>query len=555
MALIVKLRPLILRVARFRAVGYNPGQTEYSGRSPRMPFALYRKWRPRRFEEVVGQEHVTRTLRNALRLGRIAHAYLFAGPRGTGKTTTARLLAKAVNCLAEAAEERPCDRCRICQAVNEGRLIDLIEIDAASNRGIDEIRDLRERVRFSPSEARYKVYVIDEAHMLTTEAFNALLKTLEEPPPHVIFVLATTEPHRIPATILSRCQRFDFRRLTTAEIVGRLEEIVASEGLAAEPEALTWIARQATGSLRDAVTLLDQLAADGEPITVERVRQALGAGRWDLISEVVEALGEGETARGLTLIARAVEEGAHPQQLARQLVEHLRAVMWLQWGNTESLDLPAEQIPAVQRHARALSPEVLPRLIRLFTTAASDIRSAWQPQLALELAFVEAALACQQARAARGVPTAIPSAPPAPSTPVPSPPATPAAAGASAPPAPSPGNLTLDAVRERWASILKAVRAQSLPTEALLKSCTLHSVEGNTVVLAWPSELLRDKFQDPRAKAQALVEDILSHTFGLPVAIKNIVARKTRRGRSATEDPLIQRAVEDLGAQVDEESP
>mgnify|MGYP001774145024 CR=1 FL=1 len=160
-----------------------------------MPFALYRKWRPRRFEEVVGQEHVTRTLRNALRLGRIAHAYLFAGPRGTGKTTTARLLAKAVNCLAGSVEERPCDRCRICQAVNEGRLIDLIEIDAASNRGIDEIRDLRERVRFSPSEARYKVYVIDEAHMLTTEAFNALLKTLEEPPPHVIFVLALSLIH------------------------------------------------------------------------------------------------------------------------------------------------------------------------------------------------------------------------------------------------------------------------------------------------------------------------------------------------------------------------
>ncbi len=519
-----------------------------------MPFALYRKWRPRRFEEVVGQEHVTRTLRNALRLGRIAHAYLFAGPRGTGKTTTARLLAKAVNCLAESVEERPCDRCRICQAVNEGRLIDLIEIDAASNRGIDEIRDLRERVRFSPSEARYKVYVIDEAHMLTPEAFNALLKTLEEPPPHVIFVLATTEPHRIPATILSRCQRFDFRRLSTAEIVGRLEEIVAAEGLKAEPEALTWIARQATGSLRDAVTLLDQLTADEEPITVERVQRALGAGRWDLVSQVIEALGEGETARGLTLIARAVEEGAHPQQLARQLVEHLRAVMWIQWGNTESLDLPAEQIGVAQQHARTLPPEVLPRLIRLFTAAASDMRTAWQPQLALELAFVEAALACQQARAARAAPASTPAltpvaVPTSPTTgaPAPPPPAAAPAAGVGT------GSLTLEALRERWASILKAVRAQSLPTEALLKSCALYSVEGNTVVLAWPSELLRDKFQDPRAKAQALVEDILSHTFGFPVIIKNIVARKTRRGRPATEDPLIRRAVEDLGAQVEEE--
>jgi len=513
-----------------------------------MPLALYRKWRPRRFEEVVGQEHVTRTLRNALRLGRIAHAYLFAGPRGTGKTTTARLLAKAVNCLAEAVEERPCDRCRICQAVHEGRLIDLIEIDAASNRGIDEIRDLRERVRFSPSEARYKVYVIDEAHMLTTEAFNALLKTLEEPPPHVIFVLATTEPHRIPATILSRCQRFDFRRLTTAEIVRRLEEIVAAEGLSAEPEALAWIGRQAAGSLRDAVTLLDQLAADEEPITVERVQRTLGAGRWDLVGEIVEALSEGETARGLTLLARAVEEGAHPPQLARQLVEHLRAVMWLQWGDASGADLLPEQHAAAQRHARALPPEVLPRLIRLFTTAAADFRSAWSPQLALELAFVEAALVCQQARAAR-------SAPPVPPAPSPVP-----AAATAAPPSPTPpgpaspsGGLTLEALRERWVSILKAVRAQSLPTEALLKSCALHAVEGHTVVLAWPSELLRDKFQDPRAKAQALVEDILSHTFGVPVTIRNIVARKTPRRRPAAEDPLIRRAVEDLGAQVEEE--
>ena len=517
-----------------------------------MPFALYRKWRPRRFEEVVGQEHVTRTLRNALRLGRIAHAYLFAGPRGTGKTTTARLLAKAVNCLAEAVEERPCDRCRICQAVNEGRLIDLIEIDAASNRGIDEIRDLRERVRFSPSEARYKVYVIDEAHMLTTEAFNALLKTLEEPPPHVIFVLATTEPHRIPATILSRCQRFDFRRLSTAEIAGRLQEIAAVEGLSAEPEALTWIARQATGSLRDAVTLLDQLAAEGEPITVERVRRALGAGRWDLVVEIVEALGEDQIARGLTLLAQAVEEGAHPQQLARQIVEHLRAVMWTQWGDAGAMDLPAEQAAAARRHAASLPPEALPRLIRLFTAAGTDARSAWQPQLALELAFVEAAVVCRHARSARL---------PAPSGPLPvaasSASTPPAPVPTAAPPEPSPGGpaapLTLERLRERWSGILKAVRAQSLPTEALLKSCTLHAVEGNTVVLAWPSELLRDKFQDPKAKAQALVEDILSHTFGFPVVVKNVVARRARRARAPTDDPLIRRAVEDLGAQVDEE--
>ena len=239
--------------------------------------ALYRKWRSRTFEDIVAQDHVTHTLANALHSGRIAHAYLFTGPRGTGKTSTARLLAKAANCLGPEDGPRPCNQCPICQAVDEGRLIDLIEIDAASNRGIDEIRDLREKVNFRPNEARYKVYVIDEVHMLTNEAFNALLKTLEEPPGHVIFVLATTEPHKIPATVLSRCQRFDFRRIPAADIVGRLRYIAEQEGILVKDDALAFIARQATGSLRDAISLLDQLVAYGEEtVSVEQVQQILG---------------------------------------------------------------------------------------------------------------------------------------------------------------------------------------------------------------------------------------------------------------------------------------
>ena len=216
--------------------------------------ALYRKWRSQTFDEIIGQQHVTQTLINALKLNRIAHAYLFAGPRGTGKTSMARLLAKAVNCLAEAGVERPCNRCRICVAVNEGRLLDLIEIDAASNTGVDDIRDLRDKVGFRPGEARIKFYIIDEVHMLSNSAFNALLKTLEEPPEHVIFVLATTEPEKIPATITSRCQRFDFKRIKVSDIAERLAFIVAQEGLTAEPTALEYIARQGAGSMRDAIS-------------------------------------------------------------------------------------------------------------------------------------------------------------------------------------------------------------------------------------------------------------------------------------------------------------
>jgi DNA polymerase-3 subunit gamma/tau len=223
-----------------------------------MTLALYRKWRPRVWDEVIGQEHVVQTLRNAVVTERVAHAYLFAGPRGTGKTTTARLLAKAVNCLDPDPAAHPCDRCAHCQAVNAGRFLDLIEIDAASNTSVDDVRDLRDKINFSPNQGRFKVYVVDEVHMLSTAAFNALLKTLEEPPPHAIFILATTEVHKIPATVLSRCQRHEFRRIPTAEMLAYLTTMAGRENLLADSDALALIARQSTGSLRDAISLLDR---------------------------------------------------------------------------------------------------------------------------------------------------------------------------------------------------------------------------------------------------------------------------------------------------------
>ncbi|HIP88147.1 MAG TPA: DNA polymerase III subunit gamma/tau [Anaerolineales bacterium] len=359
-----------------------------------MTQALYRKWRPRTFEEIVGQEHVVRTLRNALNSGRVHHAYLFAGPRGTGKTTTARLLAKAVNCLAPDPADRPCNECAICQAVNEGRLMDLIEIDAASNTGVDDVRELRERIGFRPNVARYKVYVIDEVHMLSNAAFNALLKTLEEPPPHAIFVLATTEPHRIPPTIRSRCQRFDFRRIPLEAIVERLERITRGEEIVAEREALILIARQATGSMRDAESLLDQLAAytDGG-ITVGVVRAALGTGAEEAVMGLVDALAEGDTACGLDLINRVVDQGIDPRQFARQVVEHLRGLLLTRLGSEETpLHIPDGLRETFRAQARRFEPRQLARAVRLFNRAAVEARATWQPQLPLELAFVEAAL-------------------------------------------------------------------------------------------------------------------------------------------------------------------
>ena len=525
-----------------------------------MSQALYRKWRPQTFDQVVGQEHITRTLRNAIAAGRISHAYLFTGPRGTGKTTTARLLAKAVNCLDPDPAQRPCDKCTTCVAITEGRLLDLVELDAASNRGIDEIRDLRDKIRFSPGEGKYKVYIIDEVHMLTEPAFNALLKTLEEPPPHAIFVLATTDPQKVPATIVSRCQRFDFRRLTLAEITSRLQEIVADEGLTAEPDALTLIARQATGAMRDAESLLDQLAASGGAITLALAQSTLGAGPIEIISAVAEGIADADMARGLDAINRALDRGADARQLARQITEHLRQLMLLKVGGDKQADIPAEQRPARESQAARLQVSQLVRAVKLFNQAASDLRSSWQPQLPLELAYIEAVMGEKQttgaaagnptpSRAERSVPPVAPPASATPTTPQATTPAPPRAAHAratssTAPVAPikltesnpapahetrlAPGaTLSLEVMQQQWDHILAVLKTHGgMPIKALLSSCKLVNVEGSTLVLSWPSEILRGKYED--AKTKRLVEDVISEAIGSRVMTRCVVGAKAK---------------------------
>ncbi|MDY0020257.1 MAG: DNA polymerase III subunit gamma/tau, partial [Anaerolineae bacterium] len=356
-----------------------------------MSQALYRKWRPQTFDDVVGQEPIVHTLRNALRTGHIHHAYLFAGPRGTGKTTIARLLAKAVNCLAP-AEERPCNQCEICAAVSEGRLMDLIEIDAASNTGVDDMRELLDRVGFRPSQSRYKVYVVDEVHMLSTSAFNALLKTLEEPPGHVIFMLATTEVHKIPATVVSRCQRFEFRRIPLEMLIQRLRQICDTEGIQAEAEALDLIARAATGSMRDAISLLDQMASD-KSVTADYVRLMLGAERREVVQSLAQVWLDRDLNVGLQLLNRAVDGGADPRQLARQISDFLRGLLLMRLGAGETwTDPTTEERPRFDEMAQRADPDHLVKAIRLFSEAASERRIGWQPQLPLELALVEATL-------------------------------------------------------------------------------------------------------------------------------------------------------------------
>ncbi|HEX9012780.1 MAG TPA: DNA polymerase III subunit gamma/tau, partial [Anaerolineaceae bacterium] len=394
-----------------------------------MTQSLYRKWRPREWDQVVGQDPVITTLHHAVVSGRVGHAYLFAGARGTGKTTTARILAKAVNCLNPDPGERPCNQCDHCNAVNEGRFLDLIEIDAASNTSVEDVRDLRDKINFAPNQGKYKVYIIDEVHMLSTPAFNALLKTLEEPPPHAMFILATTEIHKIPATVLSRCQRYEFRRVPVAKIVSELERLSGQEGFQFEPEALTLIARQATGSFRDAISLLDQLASTGETITLARAQEVLGTAASQAVISLVQALAERSPSAGLNRIHAALDAGTDARQFARQVVDYLRGLLLIQMGNEREV----EATPDVRDQMRLLAAQFdnghLLEMIRLFNTAATDQRAVgWQPGLPLELAFAEAVSAASPA-----VPSASSAAQS--SRPVPQPAAAPPSAAVPAVPA------------------------------------------------------------------------------------------------------------------------
>ena len=366
-----------------------------------MTHALYRKWRPQRWNEVAGQEHVIRPLQNAIRAERVAHAYLFAGPRGTGKTTTARLLAKAVNCLAESTGDRPCGSCDHCTAIADGSFLDLIEIDAASNTSVEDVRDLRDRINYAPNKGRFKVYIVDEVHMLSTAAFNALLKTLEEPPGHAIFILATTEVHKIPATVLSRCQRHEFRRLPLKTIHEYLKAKAEQEGLTADPEALDLIARQATGSLRDAISLLDQLSSTGENVTRSYAEVILGTAPDQAVGELVSAIAGGEVGVGLSVINDAIDRGADPRQLARQIVDYLRGLLLIQMNNPGLLDRPTEQFQLMKEQAGTLNSSMLLTGIKAFSSAASERRTAWQSSLPLELALIETA---QVDRSIEGIP-------------------------------------------------------------------------------------------------------------------------------------------------------
>ncbi len=534
-----------------------------------MTQALYRKYRPHQWDAVIGQEHIIRTLRNSVAADRVAHAYLFAGPRGTGKTTTARLLAKAVNCLAPDLASRPCDACDHCTAVNQGRFLDLIEIDAASNTSVEDVRDLRDKINFSPNQGRFKVYIIDEVHMLSTAAFNALLKTLEEPPAHAIFILATTEIHKIPATVLSRCQRHEFRRLPVADIVRQLEILCDGESIQYEPDALTLIARQAAGGMRDAISLLDQLASAGSLITLDMTQTILGTATGQVVLSIVDALIGQDSAAGLEHIHRTLDSGADPRQFARQIVDYLRQLLLVQMGNAAQVDATAETRAVMARHAQAIPTHDLLRIVKAFNQAAADSRAAWQPSLPLEMAFIESLGKGEPALSDETPDSEKTARPPAPKVtrPAAKPAArSPQAAAAPVESAPPDKNVSADRpddddatsadtsandqLNEHWRQILATVRHRNPNTYGLLNSAKSRHLRNNVLTLGFASDVL--KAQMEKDNNLDIVRAVIEPIIGGQMTIRCV----TMSGKSSAPPPdvdsdgMVASAVRDLGGEI-----
>lgn len=546
---------------------------------------LYRKWRPQTFADLIGQDHIKNTLIGALKSGKISHAYLFAGPRGTGKTTTARILTKAVNCK-DPKDGEPCDKCDLCKETMAGKSLDIIEIDAASNRGIDEIRELREKIKFTPSSGKYKVFIIDEVHMLTKEAFNALLKTLEEPPEHAIFILATTEIHKVPKTIISRCQRFDFRRIKVKDLIKYLEKVCKGEGIKPESKVLELIAINSGGAMRDAVNLLDQASSFGKNITLESLQTLLGLTDVSALSKLVDLIISKNTPESLFLINELLERGYDLSQFNKKLIEYLRDILIIKESkDTDLVESTAEQLEGLQRQSEQISSSELLRIIKIFLNAGSEIITSNLPQLPLELAVVESIAMPDSAQEKREERPDNPhqensikpaetyiKAKKAASKDLPRQ----VKAGASLDPKgreenhspevinksndPKKTPKNIEDILEKWDSVLDEIKSYNHSIRAFLKASRPVDLEGDTIILEFFYPFHRERIAD--AKNKVIVEKVVSEVLGKDYSIKCTLSEKPKNEikqeksdnknikDDSSDDAVLKEALEVFGGEI-----
>ncbi|WP_100374353.1 DNA polymerase III subunit gamma/tau [Bacillus sp. FJAT-45037] len=551
--------------------------------------ALYRVWRPQQLRDVVGQEHITKTLQNALLQNKFSHAYLFSGPRGTGKTSAAKIISKAINCE-KAPVAEPCNECASCIGITTGAIVDVMEIDAASNNGVDEIRDIRDKVKFAPNEVRYKVYIIDEVHMLSTGAFNALLKTLEEPPSHVIFILATTEPHKIPLTIISRCQRFDFKRIPNEAIVGRMSEILAHDQMEVDQDALSLIARAADGGMRDALSLLDQaISYSDETLTMQDVLAITGAVSEEALMSLVEAIAQKQTVQALELLDRLVKDGKEPSRMMEDLIYFMRDLLLCKTA-PESVELleRAKSGERTNELASLFDLTWLYQAIDILNTSQQEIKWSAHPKIILEMAIlrlinqrgeqssvetknIEVPNLTQLEAKVEALEKALKQL---------------KASGATATDGDGRGqqavkrpkkqipqtrvNTTkvkellkmaskqeLHKVSSQWGGLMEQVKSQNIPAHAWLSDSRPVAAADGFVLLAFQNEMHRDMMD---TKFRLFLEEVLQDIFGRSITFMTLLQNqwerlreeyvKEQRGDAEESDPVVDEALKLVGSDL-----